>query len=401
MDDIKSLKRFLITRFIQILIVTAVVEAVLLYLIRNTVIAWTLGYFFGTPKVSEIGFTRLSLAFIVILFQIIAELVRIILPSGAASSIDFIVKKLGNALSGLFALPEGTVQITEMSLTARVVLWLIMLFSVVMIALPCAVAAFVYARIVIREFRSIENAETARIKEYEKKRNLMLSDIAHDLRTPMTTISGYAKALDDDLITEDKRKEIYSSIQNKAKRMNDLIGLLFDYVKLDSEGFSLNKEETDICELTRECAAFLYQDIEDAGMELDIDVPEKAIMINADRLQFTRVINNLMTNAIRHNEPGNSIGVYLVCETDRINIMICDSGAVIPEERAEHIFEPFVMGDESRNSKGGSGLGLSIASKIITMHGYRLRLIQKPNILTYKQAAGYSKMFMITIPLQY
>jgi signal transduction histidine kinase len=79
--------------------------------------------------------------------------------------------------------------------------------------------------------------------------------------------------------------------------------------------------------------------------------------------------------------------------------MVADTGRRIPDEKAEHLFEPFMMGDESRNSKGGTGLGLSIAKKIVEMHGYTIRLVQQPDIVRYKPVEKYVKMFMITIKL--
>jgi signal transduction histidine kinase len=226
----------------------------------------------------------------------------------------------------------------------------------------------------------------------------MLSDIAHDLRTPITTISGYAMALSDGMVEEDKKQEYLDAIQVKSKRMSDLINLLFDYVRLDSENFNLNKEKLDICEIVREAGAFQFQDIEDAGMTLDVDIPEESIYREVDKLQFSRVITNLITNAIKHNSYGTNIGLYIISDDESpVKIMVADSGKVIPEEAANEIFDPFVMGDESRNSKGGSGLGLSISKKIVEMHGFKIKLIQTPKIERYKFLDGYNKVFIITI----
>ena len=134
----------------------------------------------------------------------------------------------------------------------------------------------------------------------------MLSDIAHDLRTPMTTVNGYAKALADGMVVEpEKQLEYLQAIQNKSARMNDLIHLLFEYVKLDSEGFSLDRKETDLSELLRENAALIYADFEDAGMEFEIDIPEEVVSVSVDPIQFSRVITNLLNNAMKHNESGS------------------------------------------------------------------------------------------------
>ena len=142
-------------------------------------------------------------------------------------------------------------------------------------------------------------AEAARENEraeVQKQRYLMISDIAHDLRTPMTTVSGYAKALSDNMVPDERKGEYLKAIGEKTERMNELINFLFDYVKTDSEGFTLDLKKTDICELVRECGAFYYQDIEDAGSKLTVSIPEEEYLIKADKLQLSRVINNLLTN---------------------------------------------------------------------------------------------------------
>ena len=212
---------------------------------------------------------------------------------------------------------------------------------------------------------------------YEKKRNLMLSDIAHDLKTPITTITGYARALNDGLVQDkEKQKEYLATIESKAEHMNELIILLFEYVKLDSAYFSLNIEDKDIAELLRKNVAFLYSDIEEHNMHLEIDVPEEPCIVPLDTLQFSRVITNLMTNAIKHNESGTCIRLELIQGKKYITIKITDSGKLIPNFLAEHIFEPFAIGDSSRKSQTGSGLGLSIAEKIVQMHGWELILEQ-------------------------
>ena len=109
-----------------------------------------------------------------------------------------------------------------------------------------------------------------------------------------------------------------------------------------------------------------------------------------DRLQFQRVVSNLLNNAIRHNKPGTKVLIKGEQEDGRVTIRVCDNGEAIPEETAKYIFDPFVSGDESRRSKGGSGLGLSIAHKVIAMHGGSLRLEQVPEGI-------YRKSFVICL----
>lgn len=270
------------------------------------------------------------------------------------------------------------------------------ILTLVMFAIPIVMTSVWFSRIVSEEVEKNERQEEELRKRYERARNLMLSDIAHDLRTPITTIGGYAKALNDGLVTSDeKRIEYLDAIQNKSQRMSDLITLLFDYVRLDSENFSLRREKTDIIELLRENAAMLYADVEERQMEFEIDVPEDRIELMVDRLQISRVITNLINNALKHNLAGTTIRLQLCrgnvdneakakrtgakeqsSNEQNIQIIIADNGTMIEPQVAEHIFEPFVVADASRESKGGSGLGLSIAKKIVEMHGWTIELKQ-------------------------
>lgn len=268
------------------------------------------------------------------------------------------------------------------------VVWFVI--TILLFVVPILVTVNMFTKVIIEEVRRLEEEKTAYRKDYEKRRNLMLSDIAHDLRTPITTISGYAKALNDGMVTdEQKKREYLEAIENKSDRMNNLINLLYEYVKLDSDNFVLKKETVDLAELLRENAALLYSDVEEKGMELVVDIPEAPCEVEIDPLQISRVITNLMNNSIRHNEPGTTITLKLNDIFYNREIIISDDGAPIEESVVEHIFEPFAVGDASRRTKGGSGLGLSIARRIVEMHGWEIDL--------YQNKRGYKKAFIINV----
>ena len=262
--------------------------------------------------------------------------------------------------------------------------------TIVLFVIPILATIQMFTKVILDEVARLEEEKMAFQKEYEKKRNLMLSDIAHDLRTPITTIAGYAKALNDGMVTgEDKKREYLEAIENKSDRMNNLINLLYEYVKLDSDRFALKKEQVDLAELLRENAALLYPDVEEKGMEFVVDIPEHPCMVEMDPLQVSRVVTNLINNSIRHNEPGTTITLEFKDVFYNREIIISDDGEPIEESVVEHIFEPFAVGDASRRTKGGSGLGLSIARRIVEMHGWSIDLFQNKR--------GYKKAFIINI----
>ena len=264
--------------------------------------------------------------------------------------------------------------------------------SMVLYIIPYVVGIFFFTKKVNQKIKEVEAEREKERQEYDRGRNLLLSDIAHDVRTPITTISGYSRAIRDGMVTdEEKKNEYLLAIQKKSERMEDLIKLLFEYVKLDSEGFGLDKEKVDICELLRENAALIYPDMEENQMEFEVDIPDEKVEVELDKLQISRVITNLLVNAIRHNKPGTRIGLLVIIRPGVIKIDVADNGDTIPEEIKEKIFEPFSKADKSRSNAAGSGLGLSIAKKVVDMHGWTLDINE--------QIDAYTKAFEIIISL--
>ena len=187
-------------------------------------------------------------------------------------------------------------------------------------------------------------------------------------------------------------------------RMDELINLLLEYVQLDSSGFELHKEKADLGEMLRENIALMYSDFEENDIKLEIDIPEQEFPYEMDKVQMGRAVVNILTNAVKYNGKGTKLSISLCSDTnpgssandtdttkDKIyQIRIADNGASIDETLAEHIFEPFSRGDRARNSSGGSGLGLSISSKIVQMHGGKLQLDRNCE-------DGYVKAFLISL----
>ncbi len=398
MDSLKDLRSYLIRRFVYTIVLIGIAEYIVIKIVNlffGPLFARTI--YGAAEEVGSLHTDEIILMFCFMLLGLLFQGIERLLP-GQLGMLFGEMKDAVERLIQKIPVSARTADNYARLSTYEKVFFLLFMFGVaVVILLPYLAGAGFYSVTVLREFRKIEEAREQANRDYEKKRNLMLSDIAHDLRTPMTTVSGYARALSDGVVSEDKKSDYLDAIVRKSERMDELIGLLFDYVRLGSEGFRLKKEEFDLCEMVRECAAMQFRDIEDAGMELEVDIPEKFLMIKADRLQMSRTVTNLITNAIRHNVKGTTIGVYVMEETNRYRVMVADSGERIDPSQAENIFEPFVMGEASRSTKGGSGLGLSIAAKVMDMHGYNIRLIQKPNTLKYNIPQEFVKMFMITI----
>lgn len=392
MEYKNHLRGFLIKNFIIILILVGFVERIVIELLNQFIIPMVQKYYFANNTWNRsLPTWQIILVIISILVELFLLGLKSVFPAIAASGIQYMIQQIEGGMIALVPGLHDNKSVTQMDLYQALFLVLIIFAMIVLILFPYVAAAMYFAVIVSKEVRKITEHEKRIHEEYDRNRNLMLSDIAHDLRTPMTTVAGYAKAIQDGMVTDPQKMDEYLSvIQAKSMRMNELINLLFEYVKLDSEGFHLDKKPLNLIELLRENAAMLYSDMEENGMELVIDLPELEWKVEADRLQMSRVVTNLLTNAMRHNDAGTTILVRADCEDDKVRIVIADNGKEIPPSVAGHLFEPFAMGDESRNSKGGSGLGLSIAAKIVAMHGWKLSLGNYP---------GYTKAFFIDISL--
>lgn len=375
----KSLGWFLISRFLI---------TMLCIFIYGQLVGVLCNYFIIPGILQILAQQRISITTegnpVILLLQMLFYIIISFMPSGISYYAQRIMgRQMGEPLrivvdSPLFAGTWGIV--------LRIVVIMLFLALVFVNVLPYLVGALYYYRAVTGKVNELMEEEKERQLAYDRERNLLLSDIAHDIKTPITTLCSYSKALSDDLVQGEKRREYLDAIYSKSMRMNELITLLFEYVKMDSSGFVLHKEECDLGELLRECTAALYADFENHGIALHVEIPETPTLCSVDKIQMVRAVTNLLTNAVCYGRRGGMVLVRLAEYT----ITVADDGIEIDEELAEHIFEPFARGDKARSTSGGSGLGLSIASRIIEMHGGELKL-------DCDYGRGYTKAFLIML----
>lgn len=237
-----------------------------------------------------------------------------------------------------------------------------------------------------RQLRESEEAKEQLIIGKQK----MLADISHDLKTPITVIAGYAKAVSDGLGDEEMQKQYLTTIMQKADHLTRQINTFYDYSKLEHPDFLLVKKKQDFAEYLRTYLAEKYDEIELSGFGLEVEIPEEVILFSFDEVQFSRVLDNILANSLKHNPKGTTIYLTLQQTERTIQVEVGDNGVGIPEEIKEQLFEPFTVGDESRHTKQGSGLGLAVAAKIVELHGGALFL--------EKQGNGYiSTLFVIRL----
>lgn len=237
----------------------------------------------------------------------------------------------------------------------------------------------------------LEAAEKIK-RNAENERVLLFANMAHDLKTPITSIIGFSKALSDGIIEdENKKTEYIATINSKAVKMNDLIDRLFEYVKIDSADNLLHKEDCDISELLRNCIADVYAEYENKNIQLEIEIPENAIVRRVDKLELSRVYTNLLNNVLKHNPENIHV---LVKMDENASLLIADSGEALPDDIKDLLFKPFVSGDKSRSSKNGSGLGLALSYKIMKKHDGDLKLLTGLELEEVAKSAAYTKGFL-------
>lgn len=223
-------------------------------------------------------------------------------------------------------------------------------------------------------------------EQYENNRKELISNISHDLKTPITAIRGYVEGIKDGIAdTPEKMEKYIKIIYNKSSDMDILIDELFLYSKLDLNKIPFNFESIDICAYLEDCIEELNFDLEEKSIALsfkkDIDVP---CYVSADREKLKRVVINIIGNSIKYmDKEFGKITVDLKEYSEMVVIKVEDNGKGIPKDAIPFVFDKFYRAEPSRNSKtGGSGLGLSIAKKILSDHGGCIWVDSEENLRT-------------------
>ncbi|MGG1551557.1 sensor histidine kinase [Paenibacillus ferrarius] len=209
--------------------------------------------------------------------------------------------------------------------------------------------------------------------QYEENRKELLSNISHDLKTPVTAIKGYAHGIMDGVTNSpDKLDKYIRTIYNKAVDMDRMIDELFLFSKLDLGKVPFQFETVDLVSYVRDCAEDVQTDMEKKGAVFRIaELPDTPLPVTLDRDKFRRVLLNIIENAVKYSDPDRcDVTMRLFAHEGHAVLQIADRGQGISAEALPHIFDRFYRADPSRNTAtGGSGLGLAIAKQIVEEHG--------------------------------
>lgn len=207
----------------------------------------------------------------------------------------------------------------------------------------------------------------------EKQNKELVSNISHDLKTPITAIKGYVEGIMDGVAdTPEKMDKYIKTIYNKANDMDRLINELTVYSGIDSNRIPYHFHRLNVSEYFGDCVEEVGLDLDSRGISLDYsNLVSQDTLIIADPEQIKRVINNIIGNSVKYmDKPKGEIDIRILDEIDSIRVEIEDNGKGIAAKDLPNIFERFYRTDASRNSsQGGSGIGLSIVKKIVEDHG--------------------------------
>jgi len=209
--------------------------------------------------------------------------------------------------------------------------------------------------------------------QYDLDNKELISNISHDLKTPITAIKGYVEGIMDGVASSPEKLDRYiRTIYSKANDMDRLIDELTFYTKIDSNRIPYNFKKIKVKEFFRDCADDIGLEMESRNIDFRFqsDVDPSTVVI-ADVEQMKRVINNIVGNSVKYMDKEHGrIGIELKDDHDFIKVDISDNGKGIAKKDLPYIFDRFYRADASRNTeKGGSGIGLSIVKKIIEDHG--------------------------------
>jgi two-component system sensor histidine kinase VanS len=256
----------------------------------------------------------------------------------------------------------------------------LMIFGVILLILLAFLVAHFYGRHVrsaIARSKQLLQAETER-------KNDMIAYLAHDLKTPLTSVVGYLSLLDEasDMPAAQRAKYIHISLE-KALRLEKLINEFFEITRYNFSEIVLEKETTDLHYMLVQMSDEFYPVLKEHGNTIKLKCDEN-VTIYADAAKLARVFNNILKNAIAYSEAGTPILIQTKQTAHDVCISFQNRGKTIPRQKLERIFEKFFRLDDARTSNtGGAGLGLAIAKEIVTQHGGTISADSENGLTTF------------------
>ncbi|MFT8411514.1 MAG: HAMP domain-containing sensor histidine kinase [Schleiferilactobacillus perolens] len=208
-------------------------------------------------------------------------------------------------------------------------------------------------------------------RQIEKSKDELISNVSHDIRTPLTSIIGYLGLIEDKQYrSEDELLKYSHTAYVKSKQMKVLVDDLFEYTKVRQTGTHLNTSEFSLTNLLEQLAASFELEAEKKNVEITVTTKPDPLIMTADPEKLVRVFNNLLVNGLKYGKGATHIWLTAEALGQEIIIKVANDGQEIPNDSLSHLFDRFYRVEESRSQEtGGSGLGLAIAQSIVALHG--------------------------------
>ncbi|MFC1986232.1 sensor histidine kinase [Chloroflexota bacterium] len=227
------------------------------------------------------------------------------------------------------------------------------------------------------------------LERTEQLRRNMVADAAHELRTPLSNIRGYLEAIRDGVVAPDKAT--IHSLHEEVALLSRLVEDLQELALADAGELKMATQAEDVSELIHQAVAGMRVQAAAKGVSVSIDLPGKLPSVNIDFHRISQVLRNLLENAVVHTTKGDSIAVAARQQGEWLEVSVADTGEGIPAEHLPNIFERFYRVDKSRaRATGSSGLGLTIAKRLVEAHSGKIQVQSKP---------GNGSRFSFTVPI--
>lgn len=209
----------------------------------------------------------------------------------------------------------------------------------------------------------------------EKTREEWISSLSHDLKTPLSSITGYVKMLQSDYEwTKEEQQQFYAVMDEKSDYMMALIEDLTLTYRLKNGQLPIYKDKLDVNEVIRRTIIQLMNNQDFKEYTFDFDTNEEIILVELDVKWLQRILDNLLINAIKHNPTGTAISIVATRESTEVIISICDDGVGMDEKTVEHLFNRYYRGTNTTESLEGTGLGMAITQQLILLQGGRINV---------------------------
>jgi len=232
----------------------------------------------------------------------------------------------------------------------------------------------------VNQVLDINRRNEAEKIRYQEAMRKMLSNVSHDLKTPLTVINGYIETMIvSEQLTAKQRDQLLQKVHLKSKDLIDLINQFFDLAKLESKDRVLTLSKLNISEVCRHVVLSHYEQIQHKGLEMKVQIPEDDYFIQGNEEAIVRSLDNLINNAVNYGSEGNVIGVHIYKQDAYIMTEVWDKGKGIDEKFHNDVFERLYTLEDSRNKHyQGSGLGLTITKRLIEQMNGSILLASEP-----------------------